>query len=621
MVSFFLEDGELNPDFLSSDSVACSPNLLQESDFWDELTSSGNGPDFPFGSNLPSHPPLPSPSSPSLELDPSGSPESPPTTLNPSTMNFSSPFTQSPQSPPQSPQVPLQQHNQIYHQTAGAPFVVKQETTDDEGRTLQQPPFANTRATPPVIGETSMKGFNSNQPYSPPPLSSPPPSMMMSPTPMMETGMSSGRPSQLVFGTTTTGCSGGGMGSPFSSSAPAVPQQHQQHPSSSSSSSHTKKEEKTVFHPGTAPNSEKMSRKTKRSMRVAAVKASRPELVLVDEESPEERARKKKERRMIRNRESALQSRLRKKKQLDDLEDKVSELEQANRELLIHNQQLLRENDSLRRSIRGYQQQPGQQQGGHPIKTVGVLTFVFLFSFGIFTFGLPGYRSSSSSVGMVTKPPVYTGRVLQSLDSSTASSRELVLHDERRNLPSSSHEPSSQYSLPLLSYEESSENFNQKSKDISSSSPSGKSSGGSSSGRSDHRHRPESRTSFRHKLLKGNQSEEILIGGAVSDGEPSMEFLNGTSYFYVTQGQRFIPPENDPKKPKEPKESLSVIIPSQLFNVSEILDLELEEGEALPMGDYFVVLSLKISGMAIYPFESSSSVISFPAITPTAEVI
>eukprot|EP01102_Stenamoeba_stenopodia_P010554 TRINITY_DN3197_c0_g1_i1.p1 TRINITY_DN3197_c0_g1~~TRINITY_DN3197_c0_g1_i1.p1 ORF type:complete len:496 (-),score=93.52 TRINITY_DN3197_c0_g1_i1:125-1612(-) len=153
---------------------------------------------------------------------------------------------------------------------------------------------------------------------------------------------------------------------------------------------------------------------------------------------PEEDRHMKRQRRLIKNRESAQLSRLRKKMYIDDLEKKVSALTQDNDALTKRVATLVQENKNLSDQV-SYLQNALKQSQANPtnrklpivpannnannnsknMKAAGVCMLMILFSFGLFFNIKPGDRFK--------EPTFHVGRVLTAIEEE---SKPLSLPDQ-----------------------------------------------------------------------------------------------------------------------------------------------------------------------------------------------
>jgi regulator of replication initiation timing len=107
---------------------------------------------------------------------------------------------------------------------------------------------------------------------------------------------------------------------------------------------------------------------------------------------PEEDRHVKRQRRLIKNRESAQLSRMRKKLYMDDLEKKVAVLTQDNDLLTKRVESLVHENTRLTEQVckltnmmkQNQTQRRSMTHGNGAAKTAGVCMLMILFSFGLF---------------------------------------------------------------------------------------------------------------------------------------------------------------------------------------------------------------------------------------------
>ena len=397
----------------------------------------------------------------------------------------------------------------------------------------------------------------------------------------------------------------------------------------------------SLFGTGETPKEKRASRKTKRSQRVAAVRASRVEVEQVQgEESPEEAARKKKERRMIRNRESALQSRLRKKQELESANERAKELEGKNQELMTQNQQLLRENEQLKATVRRLQQQAAQSTGGGGVVRGGIVAFVFLFAIG-FSFG---FFPTSSFPLVSQQTPLRTGRTLKEIGSlgpvPSPSSSEMVLLSPFPSSPStlpevnkkeegdsaSSSSSSLSSSLPLLSYLPTKKS--QAKQSPPPPSPPSKQVRGVAGETESRPVNSHYRLSARNKLLHNTTklSGEVREGTARGEDEggegrapvvmggEAIDFEEDTAYFFCSEGERILPSSSSSLKKK-----VSVFVPSHYFNFTEVIEewMEGEEGGddwvvGFERGEFLVEVSCQVSNVNFYPLpETPSSALTF----------
>lgn len=137
--------------------------------------------------------------------------------------------------------------------------------------------------------------------------------------------------------------------------------------------------------------------------------------------TPEEEKQLKRQRRLIKNRESAQLSRQKKKQYVENLEKQVKTLSSENSNLKTQVNHLSSRNQQLEEQVANLQTYIQQQQqlakaGSSKIfnknstAAAGLCMFVILFSFGLIFSGTPG---SPNSVDFpTTVPSVYTGRTL-----------------------------------------------------------------------------------------------------------------------------------------------------------------------------------------------------------------
>lgn len=175
---------------------------------------------------------------------------------------------------------------------------------------------------------------------------------------------------------------------------------------------------------------------------------------------PEEDRQMKRQRRLIKNRESAQLSRLRKKMYIDDLEKKVNALTQDNDTLTKKVATLVQENKQLSDQVSSLQIALKQSQanankklvpsapsnnGNKNMKAAGVCMLVILFSFGLFFNIKPSDRYK--------EPTFHVGRVLTAIEEE---SKPLSLPDQENSSSSEqassivSRKRSAEDSLPVV---------------------------------------------------------------------------------------------------------------------------------------------------------------------------
>lgn len=119
----------------------------------------------------------------------------------------------------------------------------------------------------------------------------------------------------------------------------------------------------------------------------------------------------KKQRRLIKNRESAQLSRQRKKQYIVDLENKVKMMDSENEKLRLQVAQMNNRNVDLENQVAQLKSMMNSIPVKHPKAALGLCMVVFLLSLGVF---FPQNSSSGPSTSDYSHPPsVYTGRVLQ----------------------------------------------------------------------------------------------------------------------------------------------------------------------------------------------------------------
>lgn len=148
--------------------------------------------------------------------------------------------------------------------------------------------------------------------------------------------------------------------------------------------------------------------------------------------SPEEECNLKRQRRLIKNRESAQLSRLRKKIYIEELEKKVNTLTSENESLQVKLNQVTSEKNKLQQDVVYLQniikQSPAlalgkKTNGGRNAKSAGVCLLLMLFSFGLlFNNSTPNINTLKISNGeddamVKNSKGLYQGRTLKSVDN------------------------------------------------------------------------------------------------------------------------------------------------------------------------------------------------------------
>ena len=119
------------------------------------------------------------------------------------------------------------------------------------------------------------------------------------------------------------------------------------------------------------------------------------------------------------------------------------------------------------------------------------------------------------------------------------------------------------------------------------------------------------RTSHRNKLSKPTQSRSphplnhtesavVVSSSNYLESQPrTIDWQEDTAYFFCGQGERVLPLDHT----DGPKEKLSILIPSQVLNVTEMLQIDLggaEGGDVIQRGDYLIEISCHIRSMSVY---------------------
>jgi len=165
----------------------------------------------------------------------------------------------------------------------------------------------------------------------------------------------------------------------------------------------------------------------------------------------------KKQRRLIRNRESAQLSRIRKKQYIQNLEKRVNEMSKLiedNNVLTEENRKLFEENRALKERLARFESEtrnamPDQGRNSTRMANAGVLMLVVLFSFGLFVNMPTGQRSNMALTGrilqevadssipsiakVVNSEPALLAEVVAS--HSAAENRRILLSEEKSQLP------------------------------------------------------------------------------------------------------------------------------------------------------------------------------------------
>ena len=366
-----------------------------------------------------------------------------------------------------------------------------------------------------------------------------------------------------------------------------------------------------------------LSRKMKRTQRAAIVRANRLANgeggerregerggIGKEEEEEEEDKRMKKQRRMMRNRESALQSRLRKKVYTEELEGKVRELQRVNEELVVQNRRLILENEQLRRAFVSSSSSSSSSVTpspfyGSPLRASGLITFVVLFSFGfIYHFNVLG-PSTATSLSSSLTPLAYTGRNLHSLENTHSVTTTSLSKSSR----SSSSSPSSRWNL--LSFIPSRKSSDPPPKDSVTPRPV-PTIPVSSNNRTSHRHRL-SKPSSPSSSYSNNHTEAVVVSSSnYLESQPrTIEWKEDTAYFFCGQGERVLPMDHT----DGPKDKLSILIPSQILNMTDVLRLSPDDdGEVFERGDYLIEISCHIQSMSFYEVIEPEHVDADPVI-------
>jgi bZIP transcription factor len=119
----------------------------------------------------------------------------------------------------------------------------------------------------------------------------------------------------------------------------------------------------------------------------------------------------KRQRKLIKNRESAQLSRMRKKLYVQDLEHRVNQLSAENNELVMANAQLVSDNAQLKKRLQSIERQmhagraPSGSVAQRNKKIAGVCVLAVLFSFGLFM----GSMQAKTAGGQVAMPPLLAG--------------------------------------------------------------------------------------------------------------------------------------------------------------------------------------------------------------------
>jgi hypothetical protein len=191
----------------------------------------------------------------------------------------------------------------------------------------------------------------------------------------------------------------------------------------------------------------------------------------------------------------------------------------------------------------------------------------------------------------------YTGRVLQAYEPNTISS-EIVLREAHGYSPRN-HQPQPQPRI-LLMYDSNDKKQEDKivqEKTIPTSS-----------------YQTNNRSSYRNKLAKmGQNTTDVVVAPVVSQTSDDMDWKDDTSYFFCSEGERFLPPGHN----HSPKEKLSIIIPSQMLNMTELM-LFTEEGDdqVTQSGEYLIEIHCQIQSMNFYPLLSQADETEADLVVP-----
>ena len=310
----------------------------------------------------------------------------------------------------------------------------------------------------------------------------------------------------------------------------------------------------------------------KRKRKSSSTRSNLPESL--DGLPEDEKERIKKQRRMHRNRESAHLSRQRKKMYIDQLEQKVRELE-------LENQRLRTQNDVVQKELVYWKDRCGELYrkaigldearipGGSNARVASVFACVILLSFGIlFTIGDSGMSGGPLMIGSTASLALpsglevqpHTGRNLQSLTKESAATG---------TTPESSNVVTGYSSSKRLAVKDSDT--------IGQLAP-------YSGGMDESRHE--------HERTGQNTSLPVIMPPHnLSDG--GIDWQPDTSYLYCATGEVV----HNPMKSGAHVDYLSLLIPSSLLNLSEALDMDM-----LSAGrDSLVEINCNINYVNVYP--------------------
>jgi len=350
------------------------------------------------------------------------------------------------------------------------------------------------------------------------------------------------------------------------------------------------------------------------------ISSSRP--LTVDEER-----KLKRQRRLIKNRESAQLSRQRKKRYIEELEKEVTHLRQEADTLRSHASALNLENNQLRQEVwklqAALQQQqqntdPSQPTSSTPAADLpstlwlnkqthqhankqrvlvgGVVTmFIVLFSFGLFFNGqmapFPGHKFIREPIPeVVPKSVQYTGRTLHGMEEDEAEAEELHSSETIANQPSPfTTEPKVEVAnkqkprVIIQDHFDAWEDVKLETDDVY-----------------DKNSQPTIRI-IKTTPYGSNSVEDISRGVALRDSlasaNPMKEQTDATAYFYCPTAQEIIPASSVITEKSNVPTSLSLLVPSAALNSS----LPAELSDKIDLERTLVEINCQITNINIYP--------------------
>lgn len=279
--------------------------------------------------------------------------------------------------------------------------------------------------------------------------------------------------------------------------------------------------------------------------------------------SSEEERQLKRQRRLIKNRESAQLSRLRKKMYIEDLERKLTSLTAQNETLtkqvaavqadkkklaeeVAYLQSIIKQSPQLSSAVaNGRKSSPPKG-----VKTAGLCLLIVLFSFGLF-FNVSPNRSSTNNQASnslsPSVPSVYTGRVLRSMDAQQNESKSNVESSKKHTLDQSEKSADSKRKKMRIS-------------DTTSSAP--------------------------------NKHSELVPFSSSSIHKET----NNTSYIYCPQAQEVRPAAGG-----QDPDVVALLVPSSIFNRTLLANHEFAVDSSL------LEVSCQVLNLRLWPLESHSA--------------